>query len=158
MSFNIDNVRFNAYKNDKGLLGFVQFDIVADFDGKPLKMTMKDWTVREFTRDGRTRVSVLSPSKAPKDGGDGKWMNYTFVEGDGWWAMQDTILAACGLAAPKAGGGTSGVPSLADAPRRAGAGGPPGKAPGRPTNPYQSLVGGARPPAQPAADPAWPGV
>lgn len=159
MSFEIENVKFNAYRKEgpaSVLLGFVQFDVVSDFGGKPVKMTMKDWTIREFNKDGRTRISVLSPSKPLKEGVDTKFMNYTYVEGEGWWAMQDAILAACGLAAPKGGNGASGAPALADGPRRAGAGGPPAKAPGK-TNPYQALVGG-RPAAQPAADPAWPGV
>jgi hypothetical protein len=92
----IENVMFNAFEKN-GLKGFVKFDVVGEFNGKPVTLSMKDWTVREFTKDGNTRLAVMSPSKAPKEGGDGKWMDYVFKTGDGWWAIQDTILAACGF-------------------------------------------------------------
>lgn len=117
----IENIVFHAF--EKGALkGFVKFDIVGEFNGKAVTLSMKDWTIREFSKDGNTRLAVMSPSKAPKEGGDGKWMDYTYKTGDGWWAIQDTILAACGFG--------SGPPKATETTSTA-------TAPKKPSNPYK---------------------
>ena len=128
----IENVQFRAFDN-KGMKGFVQFDLVGEVGGKELRISFKDWTIREFTKDGKTRISALPPSKAPKEGSADKWMPYIYAGGDGWWSIQDQILAAAGFG--------SGPPVTQDSGSAVGAPAQPAK-----PNPYKKMgAGAARP-------------
>lgn len=82
----IKSLRVTKWEKDN-IKGFAT--VVVDL-GEENTLTLNNITVRQFQKDGETKVAAFLPSRK-KD--DGKYEDYVSMRGDFWWKINDAIIA-----------------------------------------------------------------